>query len=84
VAANCHPYCPFEDFRDHSPEQLAELHLLLNSGVRFEPIRERGFFEIDGHSHVLYVCKYPNGKKVLLIVAWKRRQLPQDPDAANP
>ncbi len=37
----------------------------------------------EGHSHVLYVCKYANGKKILLIVAWKRRQLPQDADAAN-
>ncbi len=56
---------PFvEDLRNHPREQLAELHLLLNSGTRLrrDPKR-RNFFEVEGQSHVFYILKYPGGAR---------------------
>lgn len=62
-----------EDLRNHTPEQLAELRLLLNSGVVGRPdVRRPGFFELDGAGSVYYVFRYPSGHKVLLIAAWQR------------
>jgi hypothetical protein len=62
-----------EDLRNHTPEQLAELRLLLNLGVNGRPdVRRPGFFEIEGHNDVYYVFKYPSGNKVLLIAVWQR------------
>lgn len=71
-----------EDLRNHSPKQLAELCLLLGAGapLRPDPRRSR-FFEIDGDSHVFYICKYPSGKKVLLIAVWERERTLDDPEA---
>jgi hypothetical protein len=62
-----------EDLRNHSPEQIAELRLLLNVGAvsRADP-RRPGFFEIDGESTVFYIFRYPTGSKVLLLGAWER------------
>jgi|SRR5579862_760378 len=37
-----------EDLRHHTPEQLAELRLLLNVGLDRADIGRAGFFEIDG------------------------------------
>ena len=62
-----------EDLRKHTPEQLAELRLLLNAGVSDRPDSRRpGFFEIDGAANVYYVLRYPSGNKVLLVAAWDR------------
>jgi len=62
-----------EDLRNHSPEQLAELRVLLNAGVWGRPdVRRPGFYEIDGRSNVYYVFRYPSGQKVLLLAAWER------------
>lgn len=62
-----------EDLRNHSPEQLAELRLLLASDARTRPDPRRpGFFEVFGDSSVFYVFKYPTGAKVLLIGVWDR------------
>lgn len=62
-----------EDLRNHSPEQIAELRLLLISGASTRPDPRRpGFFEIDGQSSVFYVFKYPTGAKVLLLGMWDR------------
>ena len=62
-----------EDLRNHSPEQLAELRLLLNAGAPSRPDPRRpGFFEVDGTSSVFYIFKYPTGTKVLLLGVWER------------
>jgi hypothetical protein len=64
-----------EDLRNHSPEQIAELRLLLLSGapLRQDP-RRPGFFELDGDSNVFYIFKYPIGTKVLLVGVWERER----------
>jgi len=62
-----------EDLRNHSPEQLGELRLLLNVGAPSRPDPRRpGFFEVDGDSSVFYIFKYPTGSKVLLLGVWER------------
>lgn len=62
-----------EDLRSHSPEQLAELRLLLSSGAPSRPDPRRpGFFEVDGDSNVFYIFRYPTGTKVLLVGVWER------------
>ncbi len=62
-----------EDLRTHSPEQLAELRLLLASGAPSRPDPRRpGFFELDGDANVFYIFKYPSGTKVLLLGVWER------------
>jgi hypothetical protein len=62
-----------EDLRNHSPEQLAELRLLLDSGAPSRPDPRRpGFFELDGEADVFYIFRYPSGSKVLLVGAWER------------
>jgi hypothetical protein len=62
-----------EDLRNHSPEQIAELRLLLSVGApsRLDP-RRPGFYEVDGDSTVFYIFKYPTGTKVLLLGIWER------------
>jgi hypothetical protein len=62
-----------EDLRSHTPEQLAELRLLLTSGAPSRPDPRRpGFFELDGAENVFYIFKYPTGTKVLLVGVWGR------------
>ena len=62
-----------EDLRNHSPEQLGELRLLLSVGAPSRPDPRRpGFFEVDGDSNVFYIFKYPTGTKVLLLGVWER------------
>src|SRR6266481_134819 len=62
-----------EDLRNHTPEQIAELRLLLASGAPSRPDPRRpGFFELDGADNVFYVFKYPTGTKVLLVGVWDR------------
>jgi hypothetical protein len=62
-----------EDLRNHTPEQVAELRLLLNSGAQSRPDPRRpGFFEMDGAENVFYVFKYPTGTKILLLGVWER------------
>ena len=62
-----------EDLRSHTPEQLAELRLLLSVGAPSRPDPRRpGFYEVDGSSDVYYVFKYPTGTKVLLLGVWER------------
>lgn len=64
-----------EDLRTHSPEQLAELRLLLASGAPSRPDPRRpGFFELDGDASVFYIFKYPSGTKVLLLGVWERER----------
>jgi hypothetical protein len=66
-----------EDLRNHSPEQLAELRLLLNSGAPSRPDPRRpGFHEVDGLGNTFYIFKYPTGTKVLLLGAWVRESDP--------
>ena len=66
-----------EDLRKHTPEQLAELRLLLNAGLSQRPdSRRHGFFEIDGAANVYYILQYPSGRKVLLLAAWHRQSEP--------
>ena len=73
-----------EDLRNHSPEQLAELRLLLSSGAPWRPDpQRRDIFEVEGHSHVFYISKFPSGAKVVLLAIWKRDQASEDTDAAN-
>jgi len=66
-----------EDLRHHTPEQLAELRLLLNVGLDRADIRRAGFFEIDGAANVYYVLRYPFRDKVLLVAAWYRKGEPR-------
>jgi len=62
-----------EDLRTHTPEQLAELRLLLNIGKVGRPdLRRPGFYELDGAGNVYYIFRYPSGHKVLLIAAWQK------------
>jgi hypothetical protein len=62
-----------EDLRTHSPEQLAELRLLLRAGITGRPdVRRPGFFELDGAANVYYIFRYPSGQKVLLVGAWQK------------
>lgn len=62
-----------EDLRNHTPEQMAELRLLLHSGAPSRPDPRRpGFFELEGDANVFYVFKYPSGTKVLLVGVWER------------
>lgn len=62
-----------EDLRQHTPEQLLELRLMLTSGVRGrEDARRSGFYEMDGVNNVYYVFRYPSGNKILLVAAWDR------------
>ncbi|HVM75382.1 MAG TPA: hypothetical protein VMT75_07030 [Candidatus Saccharimonadales bacterium] len=62
-----------EDLRNHTPEQLSELRLLLNAGIAGRPdLRRPGFYEIDGAFNVYYVFRYPSGHKVLLVAAWQK------------
>jgi hypothetical protein len=62
-----------EDLRSHSPEQIAELRLLLSAGAPTRPDPRRpGFYEVEGASDVFYVFKYPTGAKILLIGVWER------------
>jgi|SRR5579864_9582472 hypothetical protein len=66
-----------EDLRNHSPEQLAELRLLLSIGAASRPDPRRpGFFELEGASNVFYIFKYPTGAKVLLLGVWERASDP--------
>lgn len=66
-----------EDLRHHTPEQLLELRLLLNTGVNGrEDNRRPGFFEFDGANTVYYVFRYPTGHKILLVAAWDRQNDP--------
>ncbi|HXX99925.1 MAG TPA: hypothetical protein VEI54_03330 [Candidatus Limnocylindrales bacterium] len=66
-----------EDLRTHTPEQLAELRVLLNAGYTGRPdVRRPGFYEIDGESNVYYVFRYPSGHKVLLVAAWMKESDP--------
>ena len=62
-----------EDLRNHTPEQMAELRVLLNSGAPVRPdTRRPGFFEVQGIDRVFYIFKYPTGTKVLLLGVWDR------------
>jgi hypothetical protein len=64
-----------EDLRNHTPEQIAELRLLLSTGADLRPDPRRpGFYEVDGDSTVFYIFKYPTGTKVLLLGAWVRER----------
>ena len=69
-----------EDLRNHSREQIAELHQLLAEGAPSRPDPRRpGFYEVEGLSSTYYVFKYPTGTKVLLLGVWGRES---DPVAA--
>src|ERR1700756_1114420 len=66
-----------EDLRKHTPEQLAELRLLLGAGFTGRPdMRRPGFYELDGAANVYYIFRYPSGHKVLLVAAWERESDP--------
>lgn len=66
-----------EDLRKHTPEQLAELRLLLSVGFTGRPdMRRPGFYELDGAANVYYIFRYPSGHKVLLVAAWQKEMDP--------
>lgn len=66
-----------EDLRKHTPEQLAELRLLLAAGFTGRPdVRRPGFYELDGAMNVYYIFRYPSGHKVLLVAAWQKEMDP--------
>jgi len=71
---NLHKLPPvLEDLRNHTPEQVAELRLLIASDAPSRPDPRRpGFFEVEGPESVYYVFRYPNGSKVLLLGVWER------------
>jgi len=78
VMTNISKYSPIvEDLREHSAEQLRELHLLLYAGMPGRPDPRRpGFFELDGVANVYYIFRYPAGHKVLLLAAWMKETDP--------
>ena len=60
-----------EDLRNHTSDQIAELRLLLSSGIVGRPdVHRPGFYELDGAEQVYYIFRYPSGDKVLLLAAW--------------
>ncbi len=62
-----------EDLRNHAPEQLAELRLLLEACVPRRPDPRRpGFYEVEGLASVYYIFQYPSGTKVILLGVWDR------------
>ena len=62
-----------EDLRKHTPEQVAELRMLLGAGFVGRPdLRRPGFYELDGAANVYYIFRYPSGHKVLLLAAWQK------------
>lgn len=62
-----------EDLRNHTPEQLGELRVLLGAGAPMRADSRRpGFFELDGENNVYYIFKYPTGAKILLVGVWER------------
>ena len=62
-----------EDLRNHAPEELAELRILLSVNAEMRPDPRRpGFFEVPGIDRVYYIFKYPNGSKILLVGVWNR------------
>lgn len=66
-----------EDLRSHSPEQLAELRILLSANAPSKPDPRRpGFFELEGVLNTFYIFKYPTGAKVLLLGVWQHNQDP--------
>ena len=66
-----------EDLRTHSPEQLAELRVMLKAGIVGRPdMRRPGFYELDGDSNVYYIFRYPSGQKVLLVAVWQKETDP--------
>jgi hypothetical protein len=71
---NIHKLSPLlEDLRNHSPEQVAELRMLLSDGAAGRPDPRRpGFFELEGATNVFYVFRYPTGSKILLLGVWQR------------
>lgn len=79
------PYAQIEDLRNHSPEQLAALRELLNTGANARPdARRPGFYEVQGGSHVYYVFVYPAGSKVMLIGVWENDPIAQLVSCACP
>src|SRR5271169_83511 len=66
-----------EDLRKHTPEQMAELRLLLDVGLTGRPdVRRPGFYELDGAANVYYIFRDPSGLKVLLVAAWQKEYDP--------
>src|SRR5258706_10576285 len=64
-----------EDLRSHTPQQVAELRLLLSSGATSPPDPRRpGFFELYGTENVFYIFRYPSGSKVTLLGLWERER----------
>src|SRR4029077_14413779 len=62
-----------EDLRNHTPEQMAELRLLLYSDAPSRPDpRRHGFFEVEVDANVFDIFTYPSGTKVLLVGVWER------------
>jgi hypothetical protein len=72
-----------EELRQHKPEHLAELRILLDAGLDRADIRRPGFFEIDGAANVYYVLRYPFRCKVLLVAAWEREGDPKSEFVAS-
>jgi hypothetical protein len=75
--ANLQDLPQVEDLRKHTPEQLAELCLLLNAGLDRADTRRPGFVEIDGAANVYYVLRYPFRHKVTLVAVWDRQGDPR-------
>ena len=62
-----------EDLGEHTPEDIAELHMLLEAGVVGHPDSHRAhFYELNGSEQVYYIFRYPAGQKVLLMAVWQR------------
>jgi len=73
-----------EDLRNHTPDQIAELRLLLSSGIVGRPdVHRPGFYELDGAESVYYIFRFPSGDKVLLLAAWAKG-LPVEDDRTEP
>ena len=65
---------------EHEPRLLAMLRFLLVNreqpapfAVREDPTR-RGFYDIESEGRVYFIFVTPNGKRVLLLATWLRRE----------
>jgi hypothetical protein len=60
-----------EDLRNHSPEMVNTLRILMERGAGATPDPKRpDFFEVESESLVYYIHVSPTSGKILLLATW--------------
>lgn len=66
-----------EDPRNHSPETVEKLRVLLADGATVsEDPHRRDFYEVHDDSAVYYIYASPTTGKVYLLASWQREPSP--------